>query len=251
MIKLLFLCKKMALIEVRDLEKKYVNEGVETLALSGVSFTVEAGEFVAVMGPSGSGKSTLLHLLGFLDEETGGKDFFAGKTFRAYARKDLARVRNKRMGFIFQAFNLLGRTSVFDNVKLPLLYSDVPEAKWSGLVEKAIADVEMSHRIYHDSSQLSGGEKQRVAIARALINNPEVVFADEPTGNLDSKTGQIIMKVIQELSLKHGCTVILVTHENYTAEYAERVIFMRDGKIASDTGKKERRGGQDHFSKFL
>lgn len=237
------------MIEVKNLEKAYVNEDVETLALGGVSFSVGAGEFVAVMGPSGSGKSTLLHLLGFLDEETGGEYRFEGKSFKDYSKKDLARVRNKKMGFVFQAFNLLGRTTVYDNVKLPLLYSDVPEARWREFTENAIEAVGMSHRIYYESSQLSGGEKQRVAIARALVNDPQVIFADEPTGNLDSKSGQVVMEVIQRLSEKEGRTVILVTHETYTAEYAERIIFMRDGKIESDKKVELRRSPRDHFQK--
>lgn len=176
----------MNIIGAQDLTKTYSDGGVETNVLRGVSFEIEKGEFVAIMGPSGSGKSTLLHILGFLDENTGGTYRFEGKTIADYSPEELARVRNKKMGFVFQAFNLLPRTSVLENVKLPLLYSDEPEKKWDELAKKAIESVGLSHRTHYDVSQLSGGEKQRVAIARALVNNPELIFADEPTGNLDS-----------------------------------------------------------------
>lgn len=239
----------MAIIEIKNLEKTYVNDGVETPALRGVSFSAELGEFVAIMGPSGSGKSTLLHLLGFLDTHTGGEYRFDGKMSNDYSEKEIAKVRNKKMGFIFQTFNLLARTTVLENVKLPLLYSDVPESKWNELALKAIEAVDLSHRVNHESSQLSGGEKQRVAIARALINDPQVIFADEPTGNLDSKSGQIVMDIIQRLSEEQGRTVILITHETYTAEHAERIVTMRDGKIESNTKVVRHRNARDHFIK--
>jgi putative ABC transport system ATP-binding protein len=237
------------LILARGLEKIYTNEGVQTPALRGVSFAIRRGEFVAVMGPSGSGKSTLLHILGFLDTHTGGEYRFDGKTFADYSSDELARLRNKKMGFVFQAFNLLARTSVLENVKLPLLYSDVPEKEWRERAEKAVDSVGLSHRMYHESSQLSGGEKQRVAIARALVNNPQIIFADEPTGNLDSKSGQIIMEIIQRLSEQEGRTVILITHETYTADHAERIITMHDGEIASDKQVGHRHKAYDTFVK--
>ncbi|MCX6731631.1 MAG: ABC transporter ATP-binding protein [Candidatus Parcubacteria bacterium] len=229
----------MSLIEVKNLEKIYV-DGVETPALQGVSFDIQKGEFVAIMGPSGSGKSTLLHILGFLDHPTKGEYRFEGKTLADYSKKELAQIRNKKLGFIFQMFNLLPRTSVLENVKLPLIYSDIKESLWNDLAQKAIEQVGLSHRIYHETSQLSGGEKQRVAIARALINNPSVIFADEPTGNLDSKSGGQIMEIIEALN-NQGQTIILITHETYTAEYSQRIIKLRDGQIESDEKVDERR----------
>jgi len=231
----------MALIELKNIVKQYGDGGEPTIALDGVSLNIEKGEFVAIMGPSGSGKSTLLHVLGFLDLPTSGEYKFNGKYLSDYSKEEVAKVRNKEMGFIFQAFNLLPRTSVLENVKLPLLYSDVDESEWDKLALDAIKAVDLSHRINHDSSQLSGGEKQRVAIARALILNPEVIFADEPTGNLDSKSGQIVMEIIRRLNEELGHTVILVTHETYTAEHAQRILRLKDGKIESDLQVEHRR----------
>jgi len=239
----------MNLIEVRDLKKIYTDEETETPALQGVSFDIQKGEFVAVMGPSGSGKSTLLHILGFLDNYTDGTYRFEGKTINDYSKEELAYIRNKKLGFIFQMFNLLPRTTVLENVKLPLVYSDVKESLWSELASKAIEQVGLSHRIHHETSQLSGGEKQRVAIARALVNNPSVIFADEPTGNLDSKSGGQVMEIIENLN-DQGQTIILITHETYTAEYSQRIIHVRDGKIESDEKVLERRHThKDNFVK--
>ncbi len=238
----------MSLIEVKNLCKTYVNDGVETPAVKNVSFNIEKGEFVAIIGPSGSGKSTLLHVLGFLDRHSAGEYKFDNKTIDDYTDEEIARVRNEKMGFIFQSFNLLGRTSVLENVKLPLLYSSVKESEWNSLAEKAIESVGLKHRINYDSSRLSGGEKQRVAIARALVNNPEVIFADEPTGNLDSKSGQQVMEIIQKLNEKENHTVILITHETYTAEHAQRIIKIHDGEIESDQ-KIEHRHGATEFRK--
>jgi putative ABC transport system ATP-binding protein len=238
----------MALIELKNIAKKYEDGGEPTVALDGVSLNIEKGEFVAIMGPSGSGKSTLLHVLGFLDPPSSGEYRFDGKFFSEYSKEEVAHVRNKKMGFIFQAFNLLPRTSVFENVKLPLLYSDVDESKWDKLAKDAINAVGLSHRMEHDSSQLSGGEKQRVAIARALVMDPQVIFADEPTGNLDSKSGQAIMEIIRGLNEDHGHTIILVTHETYTAEHACRLIKLKDGKIESDE-QVAHRMHRDEFKK--
>lgn len=238
----------MPLIAATNLEKTYVNDAVETPALRGVSFSVESGEFVAIMGPSGSGKSTLLHLIGFLDRHTGGEYRFDGKTIDDFSMVEIAHVRNKKMGFVFQTFNLLARTTVLENVRLPLLYSDVPESSWSNLALAAIDAVGLSHRTHYESSQLSGGERQRVAIARALVNNPQVIFADEPTGNLDSKSGQAIMTIFQKLNEEGKHTVILITHETYTAEHAQRIIRLHDGKIESDQVVDHRRTS-DHFTK--
>lgn len=224
----------MPLIRTHNLKKVYGDDGAATTAINGVTFDIEQGEFVAIMGPSGSGKSTLLHILGFLDEHTDGKYFFEGKTIGDYSQDEIARVRNEKMGFIFQAFNLLPRTSVLDNVKLPLLYSRIKESLWDEYAVRAIKAIGLGHRLHHESSQLSGGEKQRVAIARALVNNPQVIFADEPTGNLDSKSGQTVMEILQRLNDKEGHTIILITHETYTAEHAHRIIHIRDGKIEKD-----------------
>lgn len=238
----------MALIEAKNLEKVYSTEGIETPALQGVSFEIERGEFVAIMGPSGSGKSTLLHILGFLDKHTNGVYKFDGKALDDYLESELAHVRNRKMGFVFQAFNLLPRSTVLENVKLPLLYSNIEESLWDEMAKKAIEDVGLSHRAHHNSSQLSGGEKQRAAIARALVNNPQVIFADEPTGNLDSKSGKMVMEIIQRLNEEKGHTVILITHETYTAEHAQRIIRLRDGKIESDE-KVFHRHASDDFVK--
>ena len=191
----------------------------------------------------------MLHILGFLDRHTAGEYRFDGKTIDDYSKEKIARVRNKKMGFVFQAFNLLARTTVLENVKLPLLYSGVKKSLRDELALKAIESVGLSHRVHHESSQLSGGEKQRVAIARALVNKPNIIFADEPTGNLDSKSGQIIMELIQKLNEEEGHTIILITHETYTAEHAQRIIHVLDGKIESDKKVDHRHRASDHFKK--
>ncbi|MDD5547850.1 MAG: ABC transporter ATP-binding protein [Candidatus Pacebacteria bacterium] len=239
----------MELIEINNLEKIYSDDEVKTPALNGVSFNIKKGEFVAIMGPSGSGKSTLLHILGLLDRPTGGKYIFNGKSIGEYSDDEAAHIRNKDMGFIFQTFNLLPRTTVLENVKLPLLYSDVPEEDWDKLALEAIESVGLSHRLNHESSQLSGGERQRVAIARALILKPDVIFADEPTGNLDSKSGQMVMEIIQSLNEEKGHTIILVTHETYTAEHAQRIIHILDGQVDSDRKVEHRHEAKNHFIK--
>ncbi len=234
----------MSLIEVRNLEKIYRDDGTSTPALNGVSFDINQGEFLAIMGPSGSGKSTLLHILGFLDTPSNGEYLFDGKTINGYTSPELAATRNKKMGFVFQMFNLLPRTSVLDNVKLPLAYSATPPSQWDTLARKAIERVGMTHRIDHEPSQLSGGERQRTAIARALVLSPNVIFADEPTGNLDSRSGGQIMDILHGLH-EQGHTVILVTHETYTAQFAERIIRLKDGQIESDVKVENRRGGRE------
>lgn len=236
------------LIQTKNLQKIYGGDGIPTPALRGVSFSVEKGEFVAVMGPSGCGKSTLLHILGFLDRQTDGAYQFEGRPIESYSDEELAHVRNKKMGFVFQTFNLLPRMTVLENVKLPLLYSDIKESFWDEKAKKAIEAVGLGHRMNHESVKLSGGEKQRVAIARALVNEPQVIFADEPTGNLDSKSGQIIMSILQKLNIEEKHTIILVTHETYTAEHAQRIIKFLDGKIESDRPVEKRRTS-DEFNK--
>ncbi|MBI2888515.1 MAG: ABC transporter ATP-binding protein [Candidatus Liptonbacteria bacterium] len=230
----------MALIEIEALERIYQDGSVATPALRGVSFSIENGEFVAVMGPSGSGKSTLLHILGFLDGYTGGEYRFQGKPAHRYDETEKAHIRNATMGFVFQSFNLLSKTSVLENVKLPLLYSAVPKHEWDARARKALEAVGLTHRLAHDSSQLSGGERQRVAIARALITHPQVIFADEPTGNLDSKSGRAVMGILERLHNEERHTIILITHETYTAERAERIIKLADGELVSDQRVAER-----------
>lgn len=235
----------MPIVELVDVRKSFFNEDVETSVLHGINFSIKKGEFVAIMGPSGSGKSTLLHILGFLDKHTSGKYLFDGKTIDDYSEDEIAHIRNSKMGFVFQAFNLLARTSVLENVKLPLLYSSVSEDEWDSRAEKAIRSVGLGHRIHHESSQLSGGEKQRVAIARALVTEPEVIFADEPTGNLDSKSGQAVMEILQKLNEEEGHTIVLITHETYTAEHASRIIRVKDGLVESDTEVSKRLKASD------
>jgi putative ABC transport system ATP-binding protein len=232
----------MSLIEIQNLCKTYENEGARTQAVCGVSFAIDKGEFVAIMGPSGSGKSTLMQMLGFLDRPTEGEYFFEGKDTKNFNDDELAAIRNKKVGFVFQAFNLLPRTTVFENVELPLLYDDKTDRRKenAGKVMAALKAVSMDHRANYLSNQLSGGEKQRVAIARALVNNPEVIFADEPTGNLDSKSGIQVMEILDELN-DAGHTIILVTHETQTAQYAKRILSMKDGEIVSDERVENRK----------
>ncbi len=231
----------MDLIRIEDLKKDYLNDGVATSVLHGVSFTVPKGQFLAIMGPSGSGKSTLMQILGFLDAPTGGEYLFEGKNVSTLTDDDYAHLRGEKIGFIFQAFHLLPKTSVLENVKLPLLYSDVPMAERDAMAEKALAVVGLGHRLQNLSNQLSGGERQRVAIARALVRNPSVIFADEPTGNLDSKSGKAVMEMLLDLNVNHGHTIILVTHETYTSEYAERILTLKDGLLLSDKPVMNRR----------
>ncbi len=230
----------MALIQVRDLEKTYESDGVATCALVGANFFIEKGEFLSIMGPSGSGKSTLMQVLGLLDRATGGEYFLDGKDVTKFSDDELAQLRNKKIGFIFQAFNLLPKTTVFENVELPLLYDDVADASNRARVEAALEAVNMTQRTNYLSNQLSGGEKQRVAIARALVNNPDIIFADEPTGNLDSKSGLQVMAILQQLN-DDGRTIILVTHETATAEHAKRILRMVDGQIIADEAVEHRR----------
>jgi putative ABC transport system ATP-binding protein len=233
----------MALIEVRNLVKEYHNEEVVTKVLHGLSFKIEAGEFVSIMGPSGSGKSTLMHLLGFLDRATSGEYIFDGQNVTNLSDDELAAYRNEKIGFVFQAFNLLPRTTVLENVKLPLIYSARKEDMDTRAIE-VLNSVGLEHRINYFTNQISGGEKQRVAIARALVNRPSVIFADEPTGNLDSKSGVAIMKILQDLN-EQGNTIILVTHETYTSEHAKRILKVRDGELVDDYPVTNRRFAND------
>ncbi|MEI8103318.1 MAG: ABC transporter ATP-binding protein [Candidatus Moraniibacteriota bacterium] len=260
----------MPFIDVRQLTKVYANEGAATTALREASFGIEKGEFVALMGPSGSGKSTLMHILGLLDQPTSGEYWFDGMNTAQMESDQLAELRNQKIGFIFQSFNLLPRTTAFENVELPLLY-DVyglsqrglnmqggqwnPANIWQGVqrswqgmsksvhtekVMRALDAVGMAHRAEYGSNQLSGGEMQRVAIARALVNEPDIIFADEPTGNLDSKSGLQVMAILQALN-DAGHTVILVTHETSTAQHAKRMLYLKDGVIIADDPITNRR----------
>jgi putative ABC transport system ATP-binding protein len=199
-------------------------------ALKGISIQIREGEYIAIVGKSGSGKSTLMHIVGLLDSPTSGKIMLNGKDVSHLSEKELARIRNVEIGFVFQAFNLLQRTSVLDNVILPLKYSKVPRSEWNKKAIEAIKLVGLEDRIYNKSNELSGGQKQRVAIARALINNPSIILADEPTGNLDTKTGEEIVKLFRKLH-EQGKTIIIVTHDEELAEIAKRKIVIQDGEI--------------------
>ena len=222
------------MIEIQDVQKTYKTGDVEFQALRGVSFTIQDGEFVAIMGPSGSGKSTLMHILGALDTPTSGTYYLDGKDVGALSDDELAEIRKKNIGFIFQSFNLLPRATVLRNVMLPLVYADVPPEERKERAEIALkaAGLDEEH-FFHRSNQLSGGQVQRVAIARALVNNPTLILADEPTGNLDTKTGEIVLGTFQKLH-REKRTIILITHEREVAEHAERIIFLRDGLLEED-----------------
>ncbi len=221
------------IISLSHVSKTYYGDGFETKALADATLTVQVGEFVAIMGPSGSGKSTLLHVLGLLDRATGGTYLLNGVNVEPLSDDELADMRNQNLGFVFQSFNLLSKESVYENVKLPLLYSKVPKKDWHARVTQAIAAVRLDHRTNYLVQKLSGGEKQRVAIARSLVCNPNIIFADEPTGNLDSVSGQAVMDTLRDLH-EGGATVLLITHEPNTARNAERIIRIKDGVVVSD-----------------
>jgi putative ABC transport system ATP-binding protein len=223
----------MALIETRDLWKTYVMGSEEIHALRGVSIEIDRGEYVAIMGPSGSGKSTLMNLIGCLDTPTKGSYLLNGKQVSQMNDNELARIRNEEIGFVFQTFNLLPRASALHNVELPLVYAAVPSKDRQARARAALDKVELTERMSHRPNELSGGQRQRVAIARALVNNPSILLADEPTGNLDSKTGNEIMGLFDRLH-SAGNTIILVTHEADIAAYARRAIHLRDGQVEKD-----------------
>src|SRR3989338_3912595 len=231
------------LIKVNNLVKNFVNDEIVTKVLNGLTFNIGDGEFVAIMGPSGSGKSTLMHILGLLDRASAGKFYLEDKDVTELDDNKLADLRNQKIGFVFQSFNLLQRTTVLENVLLPLTYAK-RRADPAARAKEVLESVGLGHRLHYYTNQISGGEKQRVAIARALVNNPTVIFADEPTGNLDSKSGAQIMEILQELN-NQGHTIVLVTHETYTSEHAKRIIKIMDGLITDDYAVAQRRIAKD------
>jgi len=231
----------LALIELENIHKVYETGGdVKVHALAGVSLSIAAGEFVAVMGPSGSGKSTLMNLLGCLDRPTSGRYLLDGKDVSKLDKNELAEVRNRTLGFVFQNFNLLSRTSALENVELPLVYANVPSRERKRRSIAALERVGLGQRLDHTPNQLSGGQQQRVAIARALVSEPKIIFADEPTGNLDSRTSIEVMAMLQELA-PTGITIAVVTHEPDIAEYASRVVVVKDGLVLSDERHEPKR----------
>src|SRR3989338_8570648 len=224
------------MIECTNISKSYKSEDAQTLVLKGVTFTINNGEFVAIMGPSGSGKSTLMHILGCLDIPSGGTYFLDGNDVSKLSKDELAEIRNRKIGFVFQAFNLLSRASVLRNVALPLVYADVEKSERQKAAISALTHAAFPEKFWHHKpNQLSGGMMQRVAIARALVNNPSLILADEPTGNLDTKTGVAVLNAFQKLHREQGRTIILITHEPYVAEHAQRIIHIRDGNIVDDS----------------
>jgi len=225
--------QREVMIRTQDLWKTYVMGDEEIHALRGVSFEIHRGEYVAIIGPSGSGKSTLMNMIGCLDTPTKGEYWLNGKMVSQMDDDELAYIRNKEIGFVFQTFNLLPRASALHNVELPLIYNGTPSGKRLEMAKKALESVELGHRMSHKPNELSGGQRQRVAIARALVNNPSIILADEPTGNLDSKTSEEIMQVLEKLH-EGGNTIILVTHEPDIAAHAHRVLTILDGQISRD-----------------
>jgi putative ABC transport system ATP-binding protein len=243
----------MPVISVRDLVKTYVVGEVTVRALRGANMDVEAGEFIAVTGPSGSGKSTLMHILGCLDRPTSGQYFLDGRDVSRMSKDDLAAVRNRKIGFVFQGFNLLSRTTALDNVELPLLYNGGSRMKTAERHKRAmdaLNAVGLGERHHHYPNQLSGGQQQRVAIARALINQPSIILADEPTGNLDTRTSIEVMGIFQRLNIERGITIVLITHEMDIAEYGTRLVRFRDGKIQVDQKILNRRDAAAELAKL-
>ena len=241
----------MPVISVRSLVKTYTVGEVIVRALRGVDMDVEAGEFVSVTGPSGSGKSTLMHIFGCLDRPTSGQYFLDGKDVSRMSKDELAAVRNKQIGFVFQGFNLLSRTTALDNVELPLLYNGGGKLKAAERHRRAMAAlgaVNLGDRAHHYPNQLSGGQQQRVAIARSLINEPSIILADEPTGNLDTRTSIEVLGIFQRLNKERGITIVLITHEHDIAEYGTRLIRFRDGRIQVDSPITRRRDAEEELA---
>lgn len=237
------------MIECENITKIYKSGDIETVALKDASFNIKDGEFVAVMGPSGSGKSTLMHILGALDTPTSGTYKLDGHDVSKLSDDELADIRKNKIGFVFQSFNLLSRATVLRNVMLPLVYAGIPKVKRQRQAEHALAAAGLPQdRWNHLSNQLSGGQMQRVAIARALVNSPRIIFADEPTGNLDTKTGEIVLHTFQELNREHQHTIVLITHELYVAEHADRIIHIQDGLILEDKKNQRKHIAHNHAS---
>ncbi|WP_219122578.1 ABC transporter ATP-binding protein [Streptococcus constellatus] len=226
------------LIDLKNVNKSYRNGDQELQVLKDIHLAVEEGEFVAIMGPSGSGKSTLMNIIGMLDRPTSGEYYLEGEEVAKLGEKKLAKVRNQQIGFVFQQFFLLSKLNALQNVELPLIYAGISQSKRKALAEQYLKKVDLEARMHHLPSELSGGQKQRVAIARALVNHPSIILADEPTGALDTKTGEQIMELLTELN-REGKTIIMVTHEPEIAAFAKRQIVIRDGVISSDTKKGE------------
>ncbi len=239
----------LMLIETKDLKKIYKIEDIEVPALGGVSFSIKSGESVSIMGTSGSGKSTLMHLIGCLDKPTSGNVKIEGQDTINLNENELAVLRNKKIGFVFQSFNLLPRATAIANVELPMVYSGIGLKERTKKAKEMLEAVGLGDRLYHRPTQLSGGQQQRVAIARALVNEPAIILADEPTGNLDSKAGAEVMAILQKLH-SEGRTVILVTHELYVAEHAQRIIQILDGKIVADRAVSNRKKAKEILAKI-
>ncbi len=223
---------RKAVIDIRDITKVYRMGDIEVHALRGVTLTVYEGEFVSIMGPSGSGKSTMMHILGALDQPTSGEYYLDGVNVARLKDTDLAKVRNKKIGFVFQSFNLLKRTTALRQVELPLIYAGASDRRKRA--KAALESVGLGDRLNHLPSELSGGQQQRVAIARAIVNDPAIILADEPTGNLDSRSGTEVLKIFQQLNREHGITTVFVTHDAFIARHTARVIMLRDGEIVAD-----------------
>ena len=238
----------MSLIEVRNLKKSYPLGDINLNILKGINVNIENGEFVAIMGPSGSGKSTFMNILGCLDKPSSGKYILDGVDIGKLSPDKLAEIRNRKIGFVFQGFNLLSRTSSIENVELPMIYAGVPAEERQARAKKALEKVGLRERMHHQPSQLSGGQQQRVAIARAIVNEAPIIFADEPTGNLDSKSGKVVAEEFRKINEELGKTLLMVTHDPQMASWCKRVIFLKDGYVMNDVRKE---GTEEEFYRTI